>query len=183
MIRAGAQRNHVTNVILAVLTLLSIAAAVSCSNTGSQADYDKAYTIGLQAYTYGLPLLETNKTFQSMTSINVSNDMGFGPVNQFNHVRKLNDPNSTAVVAPGANGLSSIAWLDLAKEPQVLHVPQVTDHFFVLALLDPYTEDVRNLGSAKGTSPGDYAICGPGQDVSPSLQGFSGSMSTIHGFG
>ena len=129
----------------------------------SQSDYNKAYSVGLQAYTYGLPLLETNKTFLTMTSVNVSNGNGFGPVNQFNHVRKPNDPSSTAVVAPGANALSSIAWLDLTAEPQVLHVPEVTDHDFVLALLDPFTEDLRNLGSAHATPAGDYVICGPGQ--------------------
>lgn len=161
MVGVCAQRNRVLSVFL--LAVMSLTAAVSCSSAVSSADYDKAYAIGLQAYTYGLPLLETNKTFLTMTSINVSNGTGFGPVNQFNHVRKLNDPTSTAVVAPGANGLSSIAWLDLTGEPQVLHVPQVSGHFFVLALLDPYTENIRNLGSAHNTTPGDYVICAPGQ--------------------
>jgi hypothetical protein len=147
-------------ILLAAIILIS---TVSCSSNGSQADYDQAYAIGLQAYTYGLPLLETNKTFLTMTSINVSNGTGYGPVNQFNHVRRLNDPKNSAVVAPGANGLSSIAWLDLTDEPQVLQIPLVTDHFFALALLDPYTEDIQNLGSAHATPPGDYVICGPGQ--------------------
>ncbi len=100
----------------------------------SHADYAKAYAVGLNAYTYGLPLLETNKTFRSMTSINVSNGTAFGPVNQFNNVRNLNSPTSKAVVAPGANSLSSIAWLDLTHGAQVLHVPRVRGHFFVLAL-------------------------------------------------
>ena len=85
----------------------------------SQADYTKGYEIGLEAYTYGLPLLETNTTFETMTSIDVSNG-AFGPVNQFNNVRSLNNPGSTVVVAPGSTGLSSIAWLDLSKEPEVL---------------------------------------------------------------
>ncbi len=147
----------------ALLLAVLVPAVAGCSSGSSPSDYDKAYAIGLQAYTYGLPLLETNKTFLTMTSVNVSNDKGFGPVNRFNHVRKLNDPSSTTVVAPGANALSSIAWLDLTKEPQVLHVPEVIDHYFVLALLDPYTEDIRNLGSAHDTPAGDYVICGPGQ--------------------
>ena len=160
------RRKPVWFALVCVLAALSMISMTACSNAGSQADYDKAYTIGLQAYVYGLPLLETNRTFLTMTSINVSNNNGFGPVNQFNHARKLNDPNSTAVVAPGANGLSSIAWVDLSQEPQVLHVPQVTGHHFVLALLDPYTEDLRNLGSAQNTTPGDYVIRGPGQEKS-----------------
>ncbi len=133
------------------------------SAAASQSDYAKAYALGLQAYTYGLPLLVSDETFRSMTSINVSNGTGFGPVNRFNDVRSLNNPNSTAVVAPGANALSSIAWLDLARGPQVLHVPRVRGHFFVLALEDPYTEDFLNLGSVHKTKPGYYVIAGPGQ--------------------
>jgi hypothetical protein len=157
-------RKHlrIVTCVLAPLALI-MASAPGCSSGASQRDYTNAYVLGLEAYTYGLPLLATNKTFLSMTSIDVSKGTGFGPVNQFSHVRTLNNPGSTAVVAPGANGLSSIAWLDLTREPMVLQVPQVTDHFFVLALLDPYTEDIRNLGSAHDTPPGSYVICGPGQ--------------------
>ena len=124
--------------------------------------YERGYDLGLEAYTYGLPLLITNATFLTMTSVNVAQG-AFGPVNQFNHVRSPNTASSTAVVAPGATSLSSIAWLDLTAEPMVLHVPTVRDHHFVLALLGPYTENLRNFSDANGTLPGDYVIAGPGQ--------------------
>ena len=130
------------------------------------ADYNKGYELGLEAYTYGLPLLVTNATFQTMTSVNVSAG-AFGPVNQFNNVRTLNNSGSTAVVASSATNLSSIAWLDLQKEPQVLHVPKVTGHYFVLALIDPYTENLINLGTASNTKPGDYVITAPDQKNLP----------------
>jgi hypothetical protein len=60
--------------------------------------------------------------------------------------------------------MSSIAWLDLSQEPQVLHVPHVIDHFYVLGFIDPYTNNILNLGSVPQTQPGDYVIAGPGQD-------------------
>jgi hypothetical protein len=144
------------------LTVVGALLAAPGPARASQADYAKAYSLGLKAYVYGLPLLDTNKTFLTQTSIDVSWG-AFGPVNQFNSVRTLNDPGSKSVVAPGSNGLSSIAWLDLRKGPEVLHVPRAPHHFFVLALLTPYTEDLRNLGSAHDTAPGYYVICGPGQ--------------------
>jgi len=88
--------------------MVTMAAAVfttgsptTSSAAATQSDYNTAYALGLDAYTYGLPLLETNKTFLTMTSINVSNGSGLGPFNQFNSVRKLNNPKSKAVVAPG----------------------------------------------------------------------------------
>lgn len=128
----------------------------------AEGDYNKGYNIGLEAYTYGLPLLTTNATFQTMTSVNVP-EGAYGPVNQFNNQRSLNNAASGAVVATGATSLSSIAWLDLSNEPQVLHVPEVTDHYFVLALIDPYTENLVNLGSASNTKPGNYVIADPAQ--------------------
>ena len=84
---------------------------------------------GLQARAAGLHLRPAAARDQQDLphpdqSINVSKG-GFGPVNQFNNVRKLNNPKSKSVVAPGSNALSSIAWLDLSESPQVLHVPRV----------------------------------------------------------
>ena len=130
------------------------------------ADYATAFSLGVEAYTYGLPLLITDVTQRTMTSVNVS-QRAFGPVNQFNHVRTANVAGTSEVVAPGASSLSSIAWLDLAAEPLVLHVPVVTGHHYVLALLDPYTENIVNLADASGTAPGDYVIAGPGQHDVP----------------
>ena len=149
--------------LVAAVVLTVVLAACGASGPNQQsADYQKGYRLGLDAYTYGLPLMVTNATYQTMTSVNVSNG-AYGPVNQFNNVRAANNAGSKAVVAPGSTSLSSIAWLDLRDEPQVLHVPEVTGHYFVLALIDPYTANVKNLGSAGTTKPGDYVIAGPGQ--------------------
>ncbi len=143
---------------VAIMTLAACSSEPSAPavDTASAA-YQKAYAIGLDAYVYGLPLLTTDATFRTMTSVDVS-DGAFGPVNRFNNVRSPNSASSTTVVAPGATSLSSIAWLDLTDGPQVLLVPEVTDHYFVLALIDPYTENLVNLGTASGTEPGDYVI-------------------------
>lgn len=127
------------------------------------AEYEAAYRIGSQAYTYGLPLVVTDLTYRTMTSVPIS-EGAYGPVNQFNNVRAANTSKSTAVVAPGSTSLSSIAWLDLREQPQVLHVPEVVDHFFVLALIDPYTTNIHNFGTAAATAPGDYVLTGPGQE-------------------
>ena len=149
------------SVVVVVLTIV-LAACGASGTAPPSADYQEGYRLGLDAYNYGLPLMVTNATYQTMTSVNVSNG-AYGPVNQFNNESAANNAASTAVVAPGSTSLSSIAWLDLKDEPQVLHVPEVTDHFFVLALIDPYTENIINLGTASSTKPGDYVIAGPGQ--------------------
>ena len=160
------KRRRMLVVICAMLLVAAALLITVYQSAVSQADYNNGYEIGLEAYTYGLPLLVTNTTFETMTSINVP-DGAFGPVNQFNNVRSLNNPDSTAVVAPSPTSLSSIAWLDLSKEPQVLHVPEVKDHFFVFSFIDPYTNNIANLGSVNQTPPGDYVIAGPGQYTVP----------------
>ncbi|MEI6363276.1 MAG: DUF1254 domain-containing protein [Actinomycetes bacterium] len=144
-----------------LLTLLA-SPAHAATGTSTSSEYANAYRVGLQAYTYGLPLLTTNATFLTMTSTDVSQGT-FGPVNTFNSNTGANNASSTTVVAPGATSLSSIAWLDLTAGPQVLHVPKVTGHAFVLALLDPYTTNLVNLGSASQTEPGDYVVRDPAQ--------------------
>ena len=156
-----------------VATALALAACSSAPTAPAvdttSPEYRQAYDVALDAYVYGLPLLTTDATFRTMTSVDVPQG-AFGPVNHVNNVRSPNSASSTAVVAPGATSLSSIAWLDLTDGPQVRHVPEVTGHFFVLALLDPYTENVVNLGTASGTEPGDYVIAtrDQAQDAVPS---------------
>lgn len=154
-------------ILLVAFSLSGAAFAAPAAAAARQGAYQSAYALGLQAYIYGLPLLETHKTFVTQTSVTVSNGDGYGPVNTFNNVRNLTNPDSKTVVAPGSNGLSSIAWLDLTHGPEVLHVPRVHGHSFVLALLDPYTTNLRNLGTANSTRPGYYAILGPGQHGMP----------------
>ena len=131
--------------------------------SADQAAYDRGYQLGLQAYRYGLPLVTMEKTFENQTSVDVSNGRGFGPVNHFNPIRSFITPADRSVVAPNLDTLYSIAWLDLSRQPQVIHVPKVANRYFVIPLMSPYTEDFKNLGSVRRTPPGDYAILGPGQ--------------------
>jgi hypothetical protein len=99
--------------------------------------------------------------YLTSTSVNVPNGKGGGPVNQFSHVRRLANPADKTVVAPNHDTLYSMAWLDLRREPMVLHMPVVRGRFVVFELLDPYTENFANIGST-GYPPGNYAVVPPG---------------------
>lgn len=144
---------------LALALILPGVAAQSA--TATQAEYDRGYELGLEAYKYGLPLVTMNKTYRNQTSVDVSNGRGFGPANQFNPVRQFATPEDKAVVAPNFDTLYSIAWLNLKKQPLVIHVPKIEDRYYVIPLMSPYTEDFKNLGSVSKTKPGDYAVVGP----------------------
>jgi hypothetical protein len=150
-------RRSVMGVALASAAL----AAGASTATASQADYDQGLALGTEAYKYGLPLVTTNKTYLHQTSVDASNDEGYGPVNRFNAIRNFPAAENHAVVAPNRDTLYSIAWLDLKRQPRVIHVPKIKDRYFVIPLMDPYTEDFKNLGSVNKTKPGDYAVVGP----------------------
>lgn len=149
-------------ILLAALAASAVAAATPARGAGS-GEFERAYETGLDAYRYGLPLVSIHRTFRIMTSIDRPDGKGDGPRNRFNHVRKLSTPDADTVVAPNEDTLYSIAWLDLRRQPLVMHVPRVRNRYFVLPLMDPYSENFENLGSVEETKPGDYAITGPGQ--------------------
>ncbi len=151
---------------VSVATLTVAALAVLAAGGGparaASADYNKGYDLGLEAWKYGLPVVKMDQTFRIQTSVNVPDGKGRGPVNRFSHVRKLADASARDVVAPNNDTPYSIAWLDLRRQPMVIHIPKV-NRYFVIPLYDPYTEDFRNLGTVAKTRPGDYVITGPGQ--------------------
>ncbi len=53
-------------------------------------------------------------------------------------------------------------WLDLSKEPQVLHVPDFSGRYYSVQLTDPFDINFAYVGTrATGTQAGDYLISGP----------------------
>ncbi len=139
----------------------SAAAHHNPSDAGQAAQYQRALALGVQAYVYGYPLLDTNRVFLTSTSVNVPDGAGAGPVNQFSHFRRLANPSDRTVVAPNHDTLYSMAWLDLRSQPIVAHMPVVRKRFTVFELVDPYTTNFANIGSV-GLPPGNYAITPPG---------------------
>ena len=147
--------------------------ASAATTSSLSADYNAGYSLGLQAYEYGRPLLDTQRVFDTETSVNISDDSGDGPVNHFNNLTHLATPsaNQQTVVAPNDDTLYSLAWLDLSSQPQIVHVPKIQGRFFALGLLTPWTENFYNITSLEGpttagsygvTSGGDYAVVPPG---------------------
>jgi hypothetical protein len=126
-----------------------------------------AYTVGVQAYIYGYPTVELYRTFyQQALDPNRGHSIG---VNEFNHIRKLTTPEDTWVVTPNNDTLYSRAWIDLSKEPIILHIPPIEDRFFVFPIGDFYHDTVASLGWWNvGQSGGNFALTAPGwQGVLP----------------
>ncbi|MDX6664056.1 MAG: hypothetical protein QOG68_262 [Solirubrobacteraceae bacterium] len=134
-------------VALAILACLPFAATPAPAATLGE----RAYRAGIDAYLYGYPPL-----LSRLTADNV-------PGQTLVNIAALTDPGNRVIVAPNVDTPYSVANLDLAAEPLVLHVPAITGRYYVFELLDAYTNVIGYVGSrTTGTAAGDYALTGPG---------------------
>jgi hypothetical protein len=124
---------------------------------------DEALAIATDAYVYGYPLVTMEVTRQKLTNVATSQGVRGAPVNQLSHARAFLTAGFTDVVAPNNDTLYSQAWLDLAKEPLVLHLPDSGGRYTLMPVLSAWTDVFASPGTrTTGTAAGDYAIVGPG---------------------
>ena len=92
-------------------------------------------------------------------------------MNQFCSIRNLTTADQRTVNAPNNDTPYSVAWLDLRKQPMVLHAPPIRKRFWEFELVDPWTNNFYNITSAHlkmgagefgVTGGGDWAVVGPG---------------------
>lgn len=113
---------------------------------------------GAECYLFGYSLVLMDTTRQSMTGSN----QGDVQVNHFSHVQYFPDHQFRQVVRPNNDTLYSTAWIDLAEDPLVLSVPEVKDRYYVMPLMDAWTNVFASVGTREtGTEAGDYLIAGP----------------------
>jgi hypothetical protein len=114
----------------------------------------KTVKSGSEAYLFGYPLVLMELTRQAMD--------GGKPVNRFSHKTEFPDHNFRNVVRPNNDTLYSIAWLDLSEEPLVLTVPDTAGRYYVMPLMDAWTNVFATVGKRSyGTGAGEFVIVGP----------------------
>ena len=120
-----------------------------------------AYVRGIEAYTYGLPLVMMDVSNRVMTNVPKSSDSR-APINQFWRMRKHVTPDYTDIVRVSSNSLWSVAVMDLDKEPLVVSHPDTNGRFIIIQLMNMWTDDFGSLGSrATGTAAGNFLVVGP----------------------
>src|SRR5262245_57522354 len=78
-------------------------------------------------------------------------------------LRQYPDATYRDVTAPNADTLYTTAFFDVGKEPYVLSVPDMKDRYFLLPMLDGWTNVFQVPGKrTTGTGAQTYAITGPG---------------------
>ena len=113
--------------------------------------------IAADAYVWGLPLVITMRTMQTL-----------GPVIGVNYLyaqQQLSDASSRTVVAPNVDTLYDVTVLDLRNGPVVLTVPEIRDRYYTFQFVAMNTEAFAYVGTrATGGKAGSWVIAPPGWD-------------------
>ena len=123
---------------------------------------EQAVSDAIDAYIYGYPLVTMDMTRKFMT--NYATVQGArGPMGQLIKLRSYPAVDDHAVTAPNADTLYTTAFLDVSKEPWVFSVPDMGDRYFLLPMLDGWTNVFQVPGKrTTGGKAQKYAITGPG---------------------
>src|SRR6516225_5621575 len=144
----------------------TLACAVAFTTTGTQAQAVRsaeARAIAEESYIYFYPLVIMDVTRKHFSNVEAGKMFARGPMNTFSHARTFPPATFRGATHPNFDTLYSVGWLDLTKEPVVLSVPDTQGRYYLLQLLDMWTDSFAGMGKrTTGTSPGDFAVVGPG---------------------
>jgi hypothetical protein len=141
---------------LAGSTLTPVAVSAATSEA-------EAHAIGVEAYLYFYPLVSMDITRKQFTNIELGKELGKGPMNVFVSLPAYPPADFKGVVRPNFDTLYSAAWLDLTKEPQVVSAPDSGGRYYLMPMLDMWTDVFASPGwRTTGTQAADFAVVPPG---------------------
>jgi hypothetical protein len=151
----------------ALATLVALLCAQGFSASAARAaepiSEQEAHAIGVDAYVYFYPLLSMDITRKQFTNIELGKAFGKGPMNMFVNVPEYPPADFKGVVRSNFDTLYSIAWLDLTKEPLIVSAPDTNGRYYLLPMLDMWTDVFASPGSrTTGTTAGNFLVTPPG---------------------
>ncbi|HLA58790.1 MAG TPA: DUF1254 domain-containing protein [Puia sp.] len=134
----------------------------SSATAGNSLPGDSVIAIAKDAFVFGIPLFLIDVTKKSFTNVETPVPGMAAPLNQLTISTSFPPQNETVVVRPNADTYYTLAFLDLGKEPIVLTVPVTNNNFFLLPMLDAYTNVFASPGTRTGIKKGGtFLITGP----------------------
>jgi len=113
-------------------------------------------------YDFAYPLVMMKISQDAMLSSPLRKD---DHLNQFIMFKKLAQPENTAVVLGNRNTLYCVGWVDLSQGPVLFEIPNMNKRYYVMPLIDAWTNTFKSLGSrTTGQKAQKYILTLPGYD-------------------
>jgi len=124
---------------------------------------DEAHSIGVNAYLYFYPLVTMDITRKQLSNQEPGPGSLGGPMNHFANIDAFPAADMRVVVRPNFDTLYSSGWLDLTKEPVVVSAPDTGGRYYLLPMLDMWTDVFASPGwRTTGTGAGNFLVTPPG---------------------
>jgi hypothetical protein len=142
-------------------TSAQLGAAAPSEPLNAAARETQAMETVVQAVIYGLPLVMMDLTMKRATNIKRAFGLA-APINQFANAPIVPTAAFKNVVRANVDTLYSSAFLDLSSEPLVLSTPDTNGRYYLLPMLDAWTNVFATPGArTTGTKAETFAITGP----------------------
>src|SRR5580698_10210828 len=133
--------------------VLSLAAQAQSTITEQEAQ-----SIAADAYIYFYPLVTMDVTRKQLTNVEPGKGVG-SPMNVLFNVPAFPTADMRQVVRPNFDTLYSFGYLDLTKEPMVVSVPDTGGRYYLLPMLDMWTDVFASPGwRTTGTQAGNFLV-------------------------
>jgi hypothetical protein len=124
---------------------------------------EEAHAIGVDAYLYFYSPITMDLTRKQLTNQEPTPGGIGGPMNSFANVGAFPTADMRVVVRPNFDTLYSSGWLDLTKEPMVVSAPDTDGRYYLLPMLDMWTDVFASPGwRTTGTKAGNFLVTPPG---------------------
>lgn len=144
-----------------LVSLLALGVSLFTANFCLASSEEEAFAAGVDAYIFGYPLVLMDVTKEVATNVAVP-DNYHAPINQFAHSQELPGANFRLFPSPNVDMLPSFAWLDLTNSGYVLHLPTIPTRYFVVELIDGWSNVITSFGPrTTGSNVQDVLITGP----------------------
>ena len=105
----------------------------------------ETHSIGVAAYLYFYSLVTMDLTRRQLTNVAKAEGIS-APMNMFANIPAFPTADMKVVVRPNFDTLYSSAWLDLTKEPMIVSVPDTQGRYYLLPMLDMWTDVFASPG-------------------------------------
>ena len=146
---------------LGLVAALATVPLARAQNSASAITETEAHSIAVEAYLYFYPLISMDVTRKQLINSEPGKGIG-GPMNAFDNIPAFPTADMKAVVRPNFDTLYSSGWVDLTREPMVISVPDTGGRYYLLPMLDMWTDVFASPGwRTTGTKAGNFLLTPP----------------------